>query len=177
MLYNLPMNNKKAFTAVLMAVIVGMGCGKGAEVRDDSQVAPVAAAVQPAADAPTLAIVKLKAQGVTEDEAGLVTDMLREAIAQKGKYRVVEREQMERIMAEKAMAMADMTSDTAQAGVAKLLNARYMGIGSFGKLMGNYVLSFRLVDNESGLMKGAGTAEGADLKEIKKGIARMVASF
>lgn len=152
------------------------GCGGKSAVKEDAS-GVKAAAVVPAADAPTLAVVRLKEQGVSEAEATLVSDMLRDAIAQTGKFRVIEREQMERIMAEKAIALTSVTTDSAEAGVAKLMNARFMGVGSFGKLMGNYVLSFRVVDVETGLMKGAGTAEGETLDKIKKGISKIAASL
>jgi len=169
------MKNTASFLALAVFVAIISGCGGGSAVKDEP--AAVKAAVVPAADAPTLVVVKLKEQGVSEAEASLVSDMLRSAIAQNGKYRVIEREQMERIMAEKAIAIADVTTDSAEAGVAKLLNARFMGVGSFGKLMGNYVLSFRVVDVETGLMKGAGTAEGETMAEVKKGIAKIAASL
>ena len=175
-MYNLRMNKMKSLMALSMAAFITVGCGGNSAVKGDSSGAD-SVAVAPAADAPTLVVVKLKEQGVSEAEASLVSDMLRSSIARTGKYRVIEREQMERLMAEKAIAMADMTNDSAEAGVAKLLNARFMGVGSFGKLMGNYVLSFRVVDVETGLMKGAGTAEGETLDQVKKGIAKISASL
>jgi len=159
-----------------MAVLILAGCG-GKSAVNEGATGVKSATVVPAADAPTLVVVKLKEQGVTEAEAALVSDMLRSEIAKTGKYRVIEREQMERIMAEKAIAMTDLSTSSGEAGVAKLLNARFMGVGSFGKLMGNYVLSFRVIDVETGLMKGAGTAEGETIGEVKKGIAKIAVSL
>lgn len=175
-MYNLQMNKLNTLLAATLAAIITSGCGGGSAVKGDPT-AVQAETAAPAADAPTLAVVRLQEQGVTPAEASLVSDMLRDAIARAGKYRVIEREQMERIMAEKAVAMTDVTSASAETGVAKLLNARFMGVGSFGKLMGNYVLSFRVIDVETGLMKGAGTAEGETLDQVKKGIARIAASL
>ena len=164
------------FSVILPAAIILSGCGGNSGVRGETA-GEKTAAVAPATDAPTLAVVRLREQQVTPEEAAMVTDLVREAIARGGKYRVIEREQMERMMAEKSVAMAEMTSDSAEAGVAKMLNARFMGVGSLGKVMGSYVLSFRVVDVETGLLRGAGSADGETIDQIKKGIARMASTL
>jgi len=161
---------------VVAIVFFAAGCGGKPTVKASAD-APVAAAaaVQAKAEALTLAIMPLKAQGVEESEAALVTDMLRKEMAASGKFRVVEREQMEKIVAEKEL--KSLETEAGPVGAAKLMNAQCLGTGSFGKLMDNYVLSFRIVDVETGIMKGAGTAEGKNLDQVKKGIAKLVASF
>jgi curli biogenesis system outer membrane secretion channel CsgG len=168
--------------AVRVAVLAGWvlaGCGGSAKVPPASAtaVATPVPVVQPAADAPVVAVAKVAGTGVTDADTILVTDMIREALASTGKYRIIDRDQMAKVLQEQALKMAGVTSDSDAASLGKLLNARYIGVGSYGTLLGSNVVNFRIVDAETGLARKAGTAEGATLAELRRSIATMVAGF
>lgn len=156
-----------------------VGCGGHTTVKPARSAQPAAAApvVQPAADAPVVAVAKLGGSGVSDVDAQLVTDMIRQAMTATGKYRIVDRDHMDKMLQDQALKMAGVTSDTAAADLGKLLNARFIGVGSYGTLLGANVVNFRIVDAETGLARRAGTAEGATLPELRASIEKMVAGF
>jgi len=94
-----------------------------------------------------------------------------------GRYRLVDRDHMDKALQEQALKLAGVSSDADAASMGKLLNARYIGVGSYGTLLGANVVNFRIVDAETGLAKRAGTAEGATFDELRRSIATMVAGF
>jgi len=169
-------------TGSLLLGCVLIGCGGTATVKPQAAAAskPADAAapvVQPAADAPVVAVATLGGSGVNDADALVVTDMIRQAMTATGRYRIVDRDHMDKVLQDQALKMAGVTSDTAAADLGKLLNARFIGVGSYGTLLGANVVNFRIVDSETGLARKAGTAEGATLAELRQSIDRMVAGF
>jgi curli biogenesis system outer membrane secretion channel CsgG len=162
---------------VMAAALLLGGCGGRAAVKPEAAAAPTAPAVEAAADAPVIAVAKVAGTGVSDADAILVTDMIRQAMTATGRYRIVDRDHMEKVLQEQALKMAGVTSDADAANLGKLLNARYIGVGSYGTLLGANVVNFRIVDAETGLARKAGTAEGATLAELRKSIGSMVAGF
>lgn len=157
------------------AALVAAGCG-GKAVKPEAA-GTAAPAVTPAADAPVVAVAKLAGTGVSEADATMVTDMIRQAMAATGRYRIVDREHMDKALQEQALKLAGVSSDADASTMGKLLNARYIGVGSYGTLLGANVVNFRIVDAESGLARRAGTAEGATFAELRKSIDTMVKGF
>ena len=187
------MNSRLACLTFLLVAAVLAGCAGGGKPADTSAAATAAAAT-PNPNAPVLGLSGLEARGVTEADARSVADMLsgelnatgafrvvdREQTAKMlarelmstGAFRVVDREQMAQILADKAAKMAGTVEEGAEDAV-KLLNARLLGVGSFGMLMGSYVVNFRIVDAETGETRASGTVQGKDLKQLQAGIKDM----
>jgi hypothetical protein len=169
--------------ALGIAALVLAGCGSAGAVKGDSAGTPVAAAaagspaVAPPADAPVLAVSSVQGQTVDKAEAALVTDIIRTELMSLGKYRVIDREHMDEALKGQVLAMAGATSDSDAINLGRLLNAKLMGVGTYGKLMGVNVVTFRIVDVETGLAQHAGTAQGKDLDELRHEIAKMVNGF
>jgi curli biogenesis system outer membrane secretion channel CsgG len=171
--------NRAAIAACLLAAAVMAGCG-GAPVKgtaDGADQGDETVAVAPDANAPVVLVSQLAGQGVTPEEAALVTDMVRRELMATGKFRVIDRADMDKVMAQKAAQLAGLSADAETVQFGKLLNAQFTGTGSFGKLMGSYVLNFRLVSVETGEAKNAGSAEGTTLAELKKGIRKFAKDF
>jgi curli biogenesis system outer membrane secretion channel CsgG len=166
---------RRVVTTALLGLLVA-GCGGKTAVKPTTVEAP-APVVEPAADAPVVAVAKVAGTGVSDTDAALVTDMIRQAMTATGKYRIVDRDHMDKALQEQALKMAGITSDADAASLGKLLNARYIGVGSYGTLLGANVVNFRIVDAETGLARRAGTAEGATLAELRRSIVTMVAGF
>jgi hypothetical protein len=156
----------------------GAPAGTAAAAVTPSATAPSATpAVTPPADAPVLAVSTVQGQGVDKAQATLVTDIIRTELMGLGRWRVIDRERMDEALKGQVLAMAGVTSDADAASLGKLLNAKLIGLGTFGQLMGVNVVTFRIVDVETGLAINAGTAQGADLGELRKEIAKMVKGF
>jgi curli biogenesis system outer membrane secretion channel CsgG len=181
---------RAGWTVCLVAASLLSGCG-GAPTRnagDSERIARPAetaagsgvttpAAKAPAGDAPVVAISQINGQGVTQEEVALVTDMVRQELMATGKFRVIDRSNMDKILGEKVLQLSGAGSDAESVQFGKLLNARLSGAGSFGKLMGSYVLNFRLVDVETGEAKYAGSSEGNTLADLRKGIHKFAGEF
>lgn len=160
----MPPHRRLAYLPLVAAILAGCsGAGKPPEP---------AAVGRPNPDAPVLGLAGLEARGVTDADARSVAEMLARELMSTGAFRVVDREQMAQILADKAAKMAGTVEEGAEDAV-KLLNARLLGVGSFGMLMGSYVVNFRIVDAETGETRASGTVQGKDLKQLQAGIKDM----
>jgi len=114
---------------------------------------PVQAIAQPATaasgDKPTLAIADLDPQNVSSGDAAVIADMLRTEMVKQGIFSVIEKSNMEKVLSEQSFQQTGCTSSECAVKIGKILNARYLIVGSFGKLMGEYIISFRMVDVET----------------------------
>ena len=158
------------------ALVVGGCSSKGAVKGGDASVqgpAPVAAP----ADAPVLAVTAVQAQNVEKAEAAIVTDIIRSEIMALGKWRVIDRERMDELLKGQALAMAGVASDAEAVSLGKLLNAQLIGLGTYGTLMGANVVTYRIVNVETGLAIHAGTAQGKDIAGLRAEVSKMVKNF
>ncbi|MEK7474047.1 MAG: hypothetical protein AAB152_00295 [Candidatus Coatesbacteria bacterium] len=165
-----------ALMLVGVAALALAGCGSKESVKatpEGTAPAPVAAP----ADAPVLAVSTVQGQSVNKAEAGLVTDMIRSELMALGRWRIIDRERMDEALKGQVLALAGVTSDSDAVHLGKLLNAKLIGLGTYGQLMGVNVVTFRIVDVETGLAINAGTAQGKDPAELRREIAKMVRSF
>ena len=105
---------------------------------------------------PLVAVMPLTAQGVDPTSALVVTDALSDELTRKGQVRVMERSQMEKILAERGFQQSGICdgSDCALAA-GKLLAIDRMVVGSLGKLGDSYTLSVRSVDVATGEVLGS----------------------
>lgn len=90
-------------------------------------------------------------EGVTEGEAGVITDNLAARLQQRGEFRVMERSQMQSILKEQNFQQSGVCDGSECAvQIGKLLGIDKMVVGSVGKVGSVYSLSLRLVEVESG---------------------------
>lgn len=106
-----------------------------------------------AADQPTCAVMTFQALGgVNESQARLVSERIFGELGHSGKYRMIERDQAEKVLKENQMALvATDTSGAIEAG--KILAAQHIVIGSVGKIGNLYTINSRLVSVESGFVE------------------------
>ena len=137
----------------------------------------LAARVVSAAAAPgpaTIAITDLVARDLPVGDASVVTDLLRGMVSRCGKITLVERQQMNRIMAEHAFQKTGCTGTDCAVRLGRILNVRWVCVGSYGKFMGErYTVTLRLVAVETGEALFASQAGGLTLDELQKDMARM----
>jgi hypothetical protein len=140
---------------------------------------PVASApaVKPLAKSGKLniAVADLTAQNVSAGDAAVVADMLRSELIKLRKANVIERANMEKVLAEHAFQQTGCTTDECAVKIGKLLNVNRLIVGSFGKLLGSYLLSVRVVDVESGAIIFGDTARGDTVDEIGAAVTRLAA--
>jgi curli biogenesis system outer membrane secretion channel CsgG len=75
--------------------------------------------------------------------------MFRNEIIREGSFNVVEKANMDKILQEQAFQQSGCTTSECAVKLGKILNVRYLVLGSFGKLLDLYVTNIRVVDVET----------------------------
>ncbi len=117
-----------------------------------------------------VAVADLTASGVSSGDAAVVADLLRGELVKTGVFNVVEKGNMERVLAEQAFQQTGCTSQECAVKLGKLLNVQRMIVGSFGKLLGRHFVSIRVVDVETGKVVYADEAKGDTVDQIDAGL-------
>jgi hypothetical protein len=100
---------------------------------------------------PIVAVATLESRGVGTNEAGVIADNLAAKLQQSGKFRVMERTQMQQILKEQSFQQSG-SCDQGQCAVemARLLGIDRIVIGSVGLVGSTYSFNLRLVDVATG---------------------------
>lgn len=129
-----------------------------------------AAEAQTAADKVTLAVLDLKTQGdVSADSARIISDRVRAELFHTGRYRIIERAEMQAILAEQGFQQLQINCEGADCAVelGKILAVRQLVIGSVSRLGDIYTLALRVVDVEKGTILKEGFRDcRCELEEV-----------
>jgi hypothetical protein len=139
-----------------------------------------APAVAPAVEAPpgvrlNLAVATIEPQGVSASNASVVADWLRGELVQSRRFNVVERQNVEKVLAEQALQQSGCTSQECAVKLGRLLNAQRIVVGGFAKFLESYVLNVRVVDVETGTIVYSDTAKGKSEDDIQAEIRALAA--
>ena len=100
---------------------------------------------------PTLAVNNLTAHGLTESEAMTLTDVLRSRLMETGKFKVMERSEMETILREQAFqASGACTEEACIVEMGQLLGIEQILAGSIGQVGKAYSINVRIISVKSG---------------------------
>ena len=105
----------------------------------------------------SIAVLELEGKGLSEIEASILTDRLRNELFQTGKYRVIEREMMGEIMDEQGFQLSECTSTECMVEIGQLLGVDQMIGGSVSKFGSMYSVAVRLISVETGEYLGTAT--------------------
>lgn len=98
-----------------------------------------------------IAIHPLKASGIDQSQAQVLTDAIRAEISHLGLFAIMERSEMDNILKEQGFQASGACDDDACAlEMGKILAVRYMVLGSVGLLGKTYSIGIRLVDVGTG---------------------------
>ncbi|MBI4976949.1 MAG: hypothetical protein HZC28_05670 [Spirochaetes bacterium] len=102
--------------------------------------------------------------GVSADVASSVSELMRTEMFNTGLFRVVEREQMDKIMKEQELQSSGCTDTECAVQVGKLLAVDRMLVGKISKLGAKYIINARIIHVERGEMEFAekGTVDSVD---------------
>jgi TolB-like protein len=118
----------------------------------------------------TIAVMNFEAQNTAAGDAAVITDLLRNEIVRQGAFNVVDKTNMERILDEQTFQQTGCTSQECAVKLGKILNVRFLVVGTFGKALGRYVLSMRVVEVETAKIIYTDEAEAGDLTGVRTGI-------
>jgi len=127
----------------------------------------------------SVAVFDLEARaGVSTEVAAYLTETLRSALFDTGAFTLVERTQMERVIAEQKLSLSGLTGGSYAVELGKLVSAKKIVVGSAGKVEDRFYVSVRSIDAESGKVDNSATLEASsteDLARSVKGIAQRLA--
>jgi TolB-like protein len=115
-----------------------------------------------------VAVMDMTGQNVGAGDAAVITDLLRGELVKTRKFNVLERGNMERVLAEQAFQQTGCTSDDCAVKLGKLLNCQRMVSGSLGKLAAEYYLNVRVVDIETGRVVWSDSVGAKYVKDLTK---------
>jgi|GEM_PF-2615666 len=131
-------------------------------------------------DKPRIAVMDLEAKGVVQEESEAVSDFLRTDLLNTEKFTVIERSRLQDILNEQQFSLSGLTESEKVAKIGKLLNCKFILVGTLSKLGSQYFLNVRLVDVETGETK-FGKRESSytleELSEVSKVIAAQLAGI
>jgi len=87
---------------------------------------------------------------LSASEAAFITDFFRTAVVELGIFDIVDRNNMDKILAEQGFQQTGCTTEDCAVQMGKLLNVHYITIGSCGKLLSRFILTVNVVSVESG---------------------------
>ena len=124
---------------------------------------------------PVSAIWRLSPQvGVQAEWMEPLTETLYAVFAQSGWYRLVTREDMEKIMTEHNIQLSDICDTTERAiELGKIMSAQKMLIGGVSKLGGTYQVVLKLVDVETGEIESVGRSESKGTMDVLFSLVRL----
>ena len=159
------------------------GCAKKA-VRPDQASPTRSSAVAPRSWTPvggeTMAVMDLKAESVSASDSAVISSLLRGELVKTGRFKLVEKNQMDKVLAEQAFQQTGCTSQDCAVKLGKMLNVQLMVVGEFGKLMGQSFTNVRVVNVETGEVVYADKAKGSSADEMEYsigGMARRIAGL
>ncbi len=96
------------------------------------------------------AVLDFKAKGVATKQASIITDIFRGAVVKSGKYTVLDRSNMDKILTEQSFQQTGCTDTECAVKLGKLLSMQYMIVGTLSKLGSTYILSTEIISVEAG---------------------------
>ncbi|HUT99246.1 MAG TPA: CsgG/HfaB family protein [bacterium] len=132
-------------------------------------------AVAGLAEQPAIAIVDFEAVNCDEGIAKAVGEIMRTEIIATGRFRVIERAQLAKIIEEHSFQLSGMVDASTIAEFGKLVGADYVAVGSVSRLAGTYTVAVRYIDVETA-EAALGRTETADGEGMLPDVCRRLAA-
>jgi TolB-like protein len=107
----------------------------------------------------TVAVLDFEPKNVERESAEAITDLLRTELFNTGRFMVVERQKIQKILEEQKFQMSGLTDTDQAAQIGRLLNVKKIMIGTVNRLGGTHIINTRIVDVQSGLVELAEAVE------------------
>jgi len=115
----------------------------------------------------TIAVLDFEGKGVSQDDASILTDRLRNELFKTGSYNVLERAMMDDILKEQGFQQTGCATSECAVEVGNMLGVQQMIGGSIGKLGDMYTVSARVIDVETGeVLKSANYDTGNSISNL-----------
>ncbi len=113
-----------------------------------------------------IAVLDFRAEGVDEQTARNISDLIRTELINTDYYTVIERKQMDMILKEQGFQQTGCTDENCAVQIGKLLSAKKILIGSVMRIGKSIVINGRIVDVEKGVAEFGEKAEAKTQDQI-----------
>lgn len=120
-----------------------------------------------------IAVLDLKAVGVSDKTAKTVSSMLRTDMVNTGRFKVVERSQMDTILREQGFQKTGCTDQDCAIQLGKLMSAKKILIGEVITLGRSIIMNVRIIDVEKGLSEYAARDKAPSVDALDNTITRI----
>lgn len=132
-------------------------------------------AAQPPDSGPmNVAVAEFVGKNVSEADASIVEGFLRTALVGGGLFNVMDRDNMDAVLAEQKFQNSGCTEQQCAVEMGKLLNVSRMLVGSLSKLLDTYYITVNVIDVETGTIIASYDADAANSKELKEACQKIV---
>ncbi|MCP4134338.1 MAG: hypothetical protein GY754_25410 [bacterium] len=121
-----------------------------------------------------IAVMEFKATGVSAGTASKVSELVRIEVVNTGKYILLERSQMDKILKEQGLQQALCTDEDCAVEVGRLLSTKKILIGTAMQLGSVMILTARIVDIEQASVERAAKVSVKDESGISRAVGRLV---
>ena len=114
---------------------------------------------------------------LSQSEAAFISDFVRSDIVKSDRFNVVEKNNMDKVLAEQGFQQTGCSSAECAVQIGKILNVKLMIVGSCGQLLGQYVITMNVVDVESAKIVYSDDLSVSNSEELRTSITQMVRKF
>ncbi len=115
---------------------------------------------------PRIAIVGLETNGVSELEGAAAELSIRNAFVNSGKYKVLDRENMDKILIERTIASDGLYDKDKALDIGRVLNVHHIMVGTLMKFQGDYLMELRVIDVENSSVAASSTGKCTSSGEL-----------
>ena len=115
-----------------------------------------------------IAVAEFLGKNVSQADASIVTDFLRTELVGTGFFNVMDRNNMDTVLAEQKFQNSGCTEQECAVEMGKLLNIKQVLVGSLSKLLDSYYVTVNVVDVETGRISSSYNSDGVSSKELKE---------
>ena len=114
-----------------------------------------------------VAVAEFTGKNVSQADASIVGDFLRTELVNTGLFNVMDRNNMDSVLAEQKFQNSGCTEQQCAVEMGKLLNVQQMLVGSLSKLLDIYYITVNVVDVKTGKIIASYDADAANSRELK----------
>ncbi|PKM99264.1 MAG: hypothetical protein CVU78_07200 [Elusimicrobia bacterium HGW-Elusimicrobia-2] len=114
---------------------------------------------------------------LSQSEAAFISDFVRSDFVKSGRFNVIEKNNMDKVLAEQGFQQTGCSSAECAVAIGKILNVKLMTVGSCGQLLGKYIITMNIVDVESAKIIFSDDASVADPNDLRNKITELIGSF
>ena len=132
----------------------------------------------PAGEKLNIAVTDFEARApLSQSDAAFISDFVRSDLVNSDVFNVIEKNNMDKVLAEQGFQQTGCSSAECAVRIGKILNVKYMSVGSCGQLLGKYIITINVVDVESAKIIYSDDISVADPDALRSSISSLVKKF